>query len=270
MAKTFKLASWNVNSIRIRLDLLNHFINIENPDVICLQEVKAKEEDFPFEKIRAMGFPHIALYGMPGYNGVAILSKTELKNIEQKNWVGKTDARHIKVEVFDGIEINNIYIPAGGDIPDPILNISFAHKLTFMDDISEWFEQHKKDYTDKKTIICGDFNVAPLDNDVWDHKQLLKIVSHTPVEIERITRLKNSLDFCDAIREFHSEDKKIYSWWSYRNPNWQTNDKGRRLDHIWISQNLKGRLTSASIVKEMRDQERPSDHVPVIVELLIP
>lgn len=270
MTKTFKLATWNVNSIRIRLDLLKHFVELENPDIICLQEVKAKEEDFPFEDIRALGFPHIALYGMPGYNGVAILSKTELKNVEQKNWVGKTDARHIKAEVFDGIEINNIYIPAGGDIPDPILNISFAHKLTFMDDVSEWFEQHREEYSDKKTIICGDFNVAPLENDVWNHKALLKIVSHTPIEVERINRLKDSINFCDTIRELRGNDEKIYSWWSYRNPNWQTNDKGRRLDHIWTSQNLKSRVVGAKIVREMRTLERPSDHVPVIVELSLP
>ena len=92
---TFKLATWNVNSIRIRMELLKKFTAQEDPDVVCIQEVKAKEEDFPFEEVRALGYPHIALYGMAGYNGVCILSKTPLKDVEQKNWVGKTDARHI-------------------------------------------------------------------------------------------------------------------------------------------------------------------------------
>ncbi len=264
---TFKLASWNVNSIRIRLDLLKKLIESENPDIICIQEVKAKEEDFPFEEIEAMGYPHIALYGMPGYNGVAILSKTRLNAVDRKDWVGKSDARHITAQIFDDLEINNIYIPAGGDIPDPIANLSFAHKLTFMDDIAEYWEQHKDDYGQRKLIVCGDFNVAPREHDVWNHKQMLKIVSHTPVEIERLTRLQRSLDFVDVLRHFYPEPQKLYSWWSYRNPNWQTNDKGRRLDHIWVSPNLADRVVSAKICRFLRSEQRPSDHVPVVVEI---
>ena len=264
---TFKLITWNVNSIRIRLDLLKKLVEAEAPDVICLQEVKAKEEDFPFEEIKKLGFVNIALYGMPGYNGVAIIAKDELKNILRVDWVGKKDARHVKATIYDDIEINNIYIPAGGDIPDPIENLSFAHKLTFMDDIAEFFEQHFTDLQNKKMLLCGDFNVAPYENDVWNHKQMLKIVSHTPIEIERLNRLKNSLNFIDIAREFYSEPEKIYSWWSYRNPNWQTNNKGRRLDHVWITPNLKDRIKSYRIIKEARAWERPSDHVPVVVEI---
>ncbi len=268
MTKTsFKLVTWNVNSIRIRMELLKKLIESKNPDVICLQEVKAKKEDFPFEEVKKLGYPEIALYGMAGYNGVAILSKTPLKDIKEKNWVGKTDARHIVAKVFDDIEINNIYIPAGGDIPDPIANLSFAHKLTFMDDVAEYWEQHKAEYARKKMLICGDFNVAPSENDVWNHKQLLKIVSHTPVETERLSRLFKSLDFFDAVRKFYPEPEKVYSWWSYRNPNWQTNDKGRRLDHIWVTPNMESRLLSAKVLKETRAWERPSDHVPVMVEI---
>lgn len=266
-ATTFKLASWNVNSIRIRMDLLKKFVALEQPDVICIQEVKAKEEDFPFEEVKALGYPHIALYGMAGYNGVCILSKTPLKDVQQKNWVGKQDARHISAKVFDDIEINNIYIPAGGDIPDALLNLSFAHKLTFMDDIAEWWEQHQSECANKKMIVCGDFNVAPLENDVWGHKPMLKVVSHTPIEVERLTRLRNSVNFIDILRHFYPEPQKLFSWWSYRNPNWQTNDKGRRLDHIWASQNLGDRLVSGKILKETRNWERPSDHVPVVVEI---
>lgn len=267
--RSFKILTWNVNSIRIRIGLLQKLTELENPDIICLQEVKAKKEDFPFEAVQALGYPYIALYGMPGYNGVAILSKTELKNIEQQNWVGKTDARHIKATVFDDIEINNIYIPAGGDIPDPIINLSFAHKLTFMDDISEWYEQQKAEMMAKKMILCGDFNVAPRENDVWNHKQMLKIVSHTPVEIERLNRLFNSLEFVDVMRELYPEPEKLFSWWSYRNPNWETNNKGRRLDHIWTSANLKTRILNAKILKEVRKWERPSDHVPVVMEMAL-
>jgi len=264
---TFKLASWNVNSIRIRLDLLKKLIDDEHPDIICIQEVKAREEDFPFEEIEAMGYPHIALYGMPGYNGVAIISRTYLSAIERHDWVGKCDARHISAQISDGLEINNIYIPAGGDIPDPIANLAFAHKLTFMDDIAEYWETHEADYSRRKLIVCGDFNVAPLENDVWNHKQMLKIVSHTPIEVERLNRLRQSLEFVDVLRQFYPEPQKLYTWWSYRNPNWQSNDKGRRLDHIWVSPNIADRVVSAKICKNMRSEQRPSDHVPVIVEI---
>lgn len=269
MSSTFKLVTWNVNSIRIRLDLLKKLAEIHTPDIICLQEVKAKEEDFPFEAVKELGFPYIALYGMAGYNGVAILAKTPLSEIRPLDWVGKKDARHISAKVFDDIEINNIYIPAGGDVPDPVENLSFAHKLCFMDDISEYFEQHKESLSNKKMLLCGDFNVAPHENDVWNHRQLLKIVSHTPIETERLARLFNSLDFIDAVRLKHPEPQKLFSWWSYRNPNWQTNDKGRRLDHVWISPNLRDRIVSVNILKEFRAFERPSDHVPVMVEIKV-
>lgn len=261
---SFTLATWNVNSVRIRLELLRRLSDEERPDVICIQEVKAREDDFPFDEIRNMGYPHIALYSQAGYNGVAVLSKFHLDNIEQLNWVGKTDARHIKVTLLKDIELHNIYIPAGGDIPDPVVNLSFAHKLTFIDDIAEFWEKHKAEYQNKKMIICGDFNIAPLENDVWNHKQLLKIVSHTPVEIERLARLKKSLDFIDISRQFYPEPEKLYTWWSYRNPNWQKNNKGRRLDHIWITPALRNAVQSYKILTSARAWERSSDHVPVL------
>ncbi len=264
-----KLITWNVNSIRIRMDLLRKLCEQENPDILCLQEVKAKEEDFPFSDLKELGFEHIALYGMPGYNGVAIMAKMPLENICRLDWVGKKDARHIKATVFGDIEINNLYIPAGGDLPDPIANLSFAHKLCFMDDIAEYYELHQKDLLTKKILLCGDFNVAPSENDVWNHKQLLKIVSHTPIELERLQRLFKSLNFVDAVRLSYPEPEKVFSWWSYRNPNWKTNNKGRRLDHIWVSPCLAPQIGKARILQEVRGWERPSDHVPVALEIKI-
>ena len=264
--RTIKLVTWNVNSVRIRLELLRRLVQLYAPEVVCLQEVKAKEQDFPFKDIESLGFEHIALYGMAGYNGVAILSKLPLENIEPKDWVGKHDARHIKACIND-IEINNIYIPAGGDIPDPIENLSFAHKLCFMDDMAEFYEQHKSSFANRNVLFCGDFNVAPKENDVWSHKQMQTIVSHTPIEIGRLTRLFKSLDFVDAVRLFYPDDKKVFSWWSYRNPNWQTNNKGRRLDHIWVTPNLQKRIKNVQFLTEFRAMERPSDHIPVMAEI---
>lgn len=260
-----RLATWNVNSVRIRTELLKRLISEENPDIICLQEVKAKEADFPFDDIRALGYGHIALYGMPGYNGVAVLSKTPLHNTEKHLHVGRNDARHISVTTENGLEIHNIYIPAGGDVPDTATNPSFVHKLAFVDEAADFFEQRKG----KSLLVCGDFNIAPLENDVWSHKAMSRIISHTPVEIEKLTAFFNRGGFADAVRKHYPEPQKLYSWWSYRNPNWQTNDKGRRLDHVWVSPDVLPRVSNAKICKDFRLAERPSDHVPVSVDLEI-
>ena len=247
------------------MDLLGKLVELENPDVVCVQEVKAKKEDFPFDEVRALGFEYIALYSMPGYNGVAILSKLPLSNVEEMDWVGKQDARHIKATILDDIELHNIYIPAGGNIPDPIENLAFAHKLTFIDDIAEHWENTCKG-TDKKMIVCGDLNIAPLEHDVWDHKKMSRTISHTPIEIERILRLQCSVDFVDVMRKFYPEPQKLYTWWGYRNVNFRENDMGRRLDHVWATPNIAKRFISCKLIADARVWERPSDHIPVVVE----
>lgn len=261
-----KIVTWNVNSIRIRLNLLNELALRYAPEVICLQEVKAKKEDFPFDEIKEIGYPYVALYSMPGYNGVAILSRLPIDNIVNYNWCKKTDARHISAEI-NGIEIHNIYIPAGGDIPDIKTNPSFVHKLQFVDELADWFDSQKANFQNKNLLICGDFNIAPLDNDVWDHKKMSKIISHTPIELEKLNKLFNSANFRDIVRNEFPEPQKLYSWWSYRNPNWQTNDKGRRLDHIWTNDSFKPEIAEIKVLKEFRSKERPSDHVPVLAAL---
>jgi len=257
-----KLVTWNVNSVRIRMELLYRLITDHTPDIICLQEVKAKESDFPFDAIRAAGMAHIALYSMPGYNGVAILSKQPLHNIRRYQWCGKDDARHIAATTEDGVEIHNIYIPAGGDIPDSQKNSAFAHKLQFIEEIGNWFARQDAGIP---RFVCGDFNVAPLENDVWNHKQMLKIISHTPEETRLLQQFYTAGKFNDCIRRFFPEPQKVYSWWSYRNPRWQINNKGRRLDHIWCSPPLEPQIKSASILQNFRESDRPSDHVPVYV-----
>ncbi len=262
-----KILSWNVNSLRIRLAELERIAHEENPDVVCLQEVKAKEEDFPFAAVKAAGFEHIALYGMAGYNGVAILSRRPLTGVRRFDWAGKADARHISAVTEEGIEIHNIYIPAGGDLPDPAANPAFARKLAFIEELEAYFAGRKAEGATRKMLVCGDFNVAPSENDVWNHKQLLKIVSHTPAETSRLQKWYRESELVDAVRRCRPEPEKVFSWWSYRNPNWQTNDKGRRLDHVWISPALAPQQQSAFVLKEYRGHERPSDHVPVGVVL---
>ena len=116
-------------------------------------------------------------------------------------------------------------------------------------------------------ILVGDLNIAPLEHDVWSHKQLLKIVSHTPIEVEKLTAMQNSIGWVDAMRHFVPADEKLYTWWSYRNNDWRATNRGRRLDHIWVTPPLAGSLKGMQIAQETRDWAPPSDHVPVIVDL---
>lgn len=260
-----KIATWNVNSIRIRLKQLERLVYLEKPDIICLQETKAADNDFPFNYIKDLGYKYIELHGEKAYNGVAILSKLMPKESFKLNFTNKKDTRHVAIKLFNQVEIHNFYVPAGGEIPDENLNPKFKHKLAYFDELTDWFKTNRT--KDSKMIMLGDLNVAPLEHDVWSHKQLLTEVSHTPIEIEKMKILMQSLDWHDAIRSFVQESEKLYSWWSYRNRDWRESNRGRRLDHIWVTQSLKENVKQGYILKEMRGIESPSDHVPVIMDI---
>ncbi len=257
-----KIVSWNINSLRLRLPLLKKFIDLANPDIICLQEIKVADESFPLKAVKVLGFDHIIFSGEKSYNGVAILSKFPLAKIEKIDIENYGHKRHIScsLETKAGeVFLHNFYVPAGGDIPDIVLNDKFAHKLKFVDWMGDYFAAQK----DKKIIIVGDMNIAPLEHDVWSHKQLLKIVSHTPIEVEKMMRLQESLDFIDTHRHFVDAKEKLYSWWSYRGLDPLKSNRGRRLDHIWATPNLKEQIKSMEIYRDFRVENKPSDHVPI-------
>lgn len=257
-----KIATWNINSIRIRLHLLEKLIAEANPDVICLQEIKVIDELFPHDAVKALGYPHYHICGQKGYNGVAILSKIPLQPADKMSLLEGDGSRHCSILLPGDIELHNFYVPAGGDIPDRIENPYFGFKLDYVDAMREWFAKNriKKD----KMILVGDLNIAPLEHDVWSHKQLLKIVSHTPDEILRLTHLYSDLQWQDAARFFTPPEQKLYSWWSYRNQDWKKSNRGRRLDHIWLTKPLLASLKSCDTLAHARDWEKPSDHVPVV------
>jgi exodeoxyribonuclease-3 len=261
----FTLATWNINSVRLRIDLVRRLLKEEEPDVLCLQETKTQDEFFPREAFEAAGYPHLLIHGMKGYNGVAIVSKLPFERPHTKSWCQREDCRHIAVELPGGIELHNIYIPAGGDVPDPKANPKFAHKLQFLDELQGWFTEESPKR--RKSILVGDLNIAPLETDVWSHKDLLKVVSHTPIEVEKLTMLQKAGGFVDAIRHFVPPEKKLYTWWSYRAADWAASDRGRRLDHIWVTPKLVPQLASADVRKPARGWKQGSDHVPVIVRL---
>ena len=261
-----RLATWNINSVRLRIGLVAKLAREQKIDVLCLQETKVADPQFPHSDIKKMGFEHVAINGQKGYHGVAILSRLPFSKVEAKEFCAKGDARHLRVTLPGEIEVHNFYVPAGGDIPDPEANDKFAHKLQFLDEMEMYFSKMKSKRAARRVVV-GDLNVAPFEHDVWSHKQLLNIVSHTPLETERMGAITAAHDWIDVTRSFVPKDKKIFSWWSYRNQDWKTSDRGRRLDHVWVSPAMNGAVKKHAILKAARDWERPSDHVPIVVEI---
>jgi exodeoxyribonuclease-3 len=264
-SSVLRIASWNVNSVRLRLGGLAKLARTKRPDVLCLQETKVTNEQFPAGELDDLGYRHQWLHGQPGYHGVAILSRLPLEQPRRLDWCGQADCRHVVAGLPGGIEIHNVYVPAGGDEPDPALNPKFAHKLAFLREMTAWFRSHRDPR--RRAVLVGDLNVAPLETDVWSHKQLLKVVSHTPVEVAALAKLQASHGWIDAVRHFVPPQQKLYSWWSYRARDWSESDRGRRLDHVWVTPPLRKKLDGATVLREARGGEKPSDHVPVMVDI---
>lgn len=264
---SLRIVSWNINSVRLRLANLRRVIAALQPDVLCLQETKVEDDLFPRKPIAGFGLPHMVIRGTKAYSGVAILSRLPLEELESPRWCGRADGRHAAAMLRlenEEIEIQNFYVPAGGDIPDPKANPKFAHKLQFLEEMADWFGKRREA---GRVLLTGDLNVAPLETDVWSHRQLLKVVSHTPVEVERLNRVLLQGRFVDAVRNIIPEPKQLYSWWSYRAQDWSKSDRGRRLDHVWATPSLAPRIESAEILRKARGWKLPSDHVPVAVTL---
>jgi exodeoxyribonuclease III len=260
------LATWNINSVRLRIDLVARFLRDEAPEVLCLQETKCRDSEFPLAVFHKLGYSYVAINGQKGYHGVAVASKLPLTATASRSFCGNGDARHIAVTLAVAgrmIDLHNFYVPAGGDEPDCAINPKFAQKLTFLDEMAEWVSSGRLAFSD--AIIAGDLNIAPLEADVWNHKALLRVVSHTPIEVEKLNLVLAAGPWVDALRHFVPPEKKLYTWWSYRARDWEKSDRGRRLDHIWVSDSLMPHLDSARVLRESRGWDRPSDHVPVIV-----
>ena len=252
------IATWNINSVRLRIELVTGFLEKVAPDILCLQETKSPVEKIPVQALEAAGYTVATARGFKGYNGVAILTKVPVEEVAHMEMCGQDDARHCAVRVGDTV-VHNFYVPAGGDVPDPAANPKFDHKLRFVDEMTEWSRR-----LDGNHILVGDLNIAPLEEDVWSHKQLLKVVSHTPIETDAMLNLMDVGAWTDATRTDIPVPEKIYSWWSYRARDWAAADKGRRLDHIWHRGDVAPVAGSSRILKDYRGAEKPSDHAPVL------
>jgi exodeoxyribonuclease III len=264
----FTVATWNINSVRLRIGLVARYLQEHQPDVLCLQETKCRDGEFPSSEFHKLGYEHIAINGQKGYHGVAIVSRIPFHASAKREFCGKGDSRHMHVTLAgpaEGLDVHNFYVPAGGDEPDPEVNDKFAHKLAFLDEMEAWMRDDK--IAAGRAVLVGDLNVAPLENDVWSHKALLSVVSHTPIEVEKLGRVQAAGEWIDALRKFVPASEKLYTWWSYRSPDWALANKGRRLDHIWVSPQLGAHVHALEILRDARGWERPSDHVPVKVAL---
>ena len=254
----FTLATWNINSVRLREPIVCKLLEEEGPDVLCLQECKSPVEKIPTEAFAELGYRYMVARGQKGYNGVAILSKLPMEDAGSHDWAGLGHARHVIGRLENGVEIHNHYIPAGGDVPDREVNEKFGQKLDYLTELRNAFRSNAP----KKAILVGDLNIAPREDDVWDHKKLLKVVSHTPIEVEHFEETREAGNWVDVTRADIPEGR-LYSWWSYRAKDWDAADKGRRLDHIWATPDISGSAHGSRILREARGWEKPSDHAPI-------
>ncbi|WP_395666788.1 exodeoxyribonuclease III [Methylocella sp.] len=261
------LSTWNINSVRLRIDLVARFLAENGPDILCLQETKCRDAEFPLAAFTKLGYPHVAINGQKGYHGVAVVSRLPLFDVDRRGFCDKGDARHLAVSVRpegapQPVRLHNFYVPAGGDEPDPLINPKFAHKLAFLDEMARWAAEDGLAAGD--AVLVGDLNIAPLETDVWNHKALLRVVSHTPVEVDKLRIVREAGPWVDAMRVHVPPHEKLFTWWSYRARDWEQSDRGRRLDHVFVSESLAPRLSGVSVLKEARGWERPSDHTPVL------
>ncbi|MDO5527807.1 MAG: exodeoxyribonuclease III [Paracoccus sp. (in: a-proteobacteria)] len=255
----FSIATWNINSVRLRAGLVERLLRDEAPDILCLQEIKSPVEKMPLEGFAALGYRHVVARGQKGYNGVAILSRLPITDHGDRDYAGLGHARHVAARLENGVVIHNFYVPAGGDIPDREVNVKFGQKLDFLTEMRDAFHADRPE----RSIMVGDLNIAPREDDVWSHKQLLKVVSHTPIEVEHLGAAQDAGGWVDITRKDIPEGK-LYSWWSYRNRDWDASDRGRRLDHIWASPDIANAGHGSRILRDVRGWDGPSDHVPVI------
>lgn len=253
-----KVCTWNINSVRLREPIVLKLLQDEQPDVLCLQECKSPVDLIPTENFAALGYTHMVARGQKGYNGVAILSKRPITDAGHRDFCEKGDARHVAAKLDNGMTIHNFYVPAGGDVADREVNEKFGHKMDFLTEMRDWFHAEAP----QKSVMVGDLNIAPREDDVWDHKKLLKVVSHTPIEVDQLAETQNAGKWVDITRQDIPEGL-LYTWWSYRARDWDTADKGRRLDHIWATPDISASAHSSRVFRDARGWEKPSDHAPL-------
>lgn len=252
-----KIATWNVNSINIRLEQLLLWLEETGTDVVCLQETKCVDDNFPYQALFDTGY-HTAFFGEKSYNGVAILSKHDIDDV-QKGFDDDDEVspKRLIAATINGIRIVNTYIPNGTEL----WSDKFAFKLDWLQRLRRFFDATCD--SNKDVLLCGDFNVAPEELDVWSVPHWEGKLHFSKPERAAMHHVKQ-WGFVDVFRKMNG-DVKEYTWWNYREGAWQRN-RGLRIDHIWTSPALAEKCTGCWIDKAPRALERPSDHAPVVAE----
>jgi exodeoxyribonuclease-3 len=251
-----KVASWNINSIRARLDAVLAWLDEHSPDVLCMQETKVVDDEFPRDEFQRLGYS-VSAAGQPTYNGVAIVSRLPESDLR----IGLLDAspsdekRLISAQIA-GVRIVTAYVPNGKSVESD----DFAYKLAWL----ERLQNTLSELPERDVLVCGDFNIAREERDVFDVERMRGNLHFHPKEHASFDRLLE-LGFEDSLRLFHPE-AGLYSWWDYRAGAFRRN-RGLRIDYILLSRLLAKRCQAASIDKEARARPKPSDHAPLLVSL---
>jgi exodeoxyribonuclease III len=255
-----KIATWNINGIKARIESLCQWLTDFSPDIVCLQEIKSVDEGFPRQEIEALGY-HVETHGQKGFNGVAILSKLKPEDVMRGLPGDETDEQSRYIEaVFSWksgvVRVASIYLPNGNPSDDPV---KYPYKLAWMERLRRHAEQRLT--LEEPLILAGDYNVIPEPHDCFDPKVWATDALFLPQTRAAFRRLEN-LGLTDAVRAT-SDQTKLYTFWDYQAGAWQKNN-GIRIDHLMLSPEAADRLTATSIEKTVRAWEKPSDHVPVV------
>ena len=254
-----RVATWNVNSLRVRLPHLLRWLEKSQTDVVCLQETKLTDDLFPVDALRAAGWEHLAWWGEPTYNGVAIVSRLPLEDVQMgfDDPIERDDKRVISATV-DGVRVIGIYVPNGQRVGSP----KFAWKLKWLAGLRAWLSARHT--PDEPVLLCGDLNIAPDDLDVWDPFEFDGVLLCHPGERARFQQLLD-WGFTDAYRA-RNRFANGFTWWDYQQMGWQRGH-GMRIDLVLLSAPLLARCEAVQIWSETRGWDQPSDHAPVSVDL---
>lgn len=252
-----KIASWNVNSLKVRLPHLLDWLATATPDVVCLQELKLEDANFPRAEIEAAGY-HVAFAGQKTYNGVALLARSPIENVVRGNPLFPDEQKRLISGTVDGVRVIGAYMPNGQEVGCD----KYDYKLRWLDALAEWLDGELRHYP--QLALCGDYNIAPDDRDVHDPERWRDCILVSEPERAAFRRLL-ALGLSDSFRLFE-QPEKTFSWWDYRMLGFQKN-LGLRIDMILLSAPLAEKCSAAGVDREPRKRERPSDHAPVWAQL---
>jgi|SRR5882724_424153 len=260
MPKHIIIASWNVNSIRAHLDHVQDWITRVRPDVLCLQETKVLDADFPHEMFKSLGY-EVAIYGQRTYNGVAIASLLPMTDVVRGLADdGDEGQRRVIAATIAGIRVVDVYIPNGQSVGSE----KFIYKMEFLTKLGAYLKEITGAHN--PVLVCGDYNIAPADIDVYDPVELRETIMFHSMEHKHLDEFRK-LGFVDPFRVLNPDGKDLYSWWDYRAGAFQRN-RGYRIDHIWVTPPLDKLCVEYTIDKLERDRTKPSDHAPIMAEFV--